>query len=74
MTEEERTRLWVRRRVINPLASVLYLLSEGQADGECIRASGDCVCELCGVPYSRHAKDPLRSFLVVACDGRRLKL
>jgi len=45
-----------------------------------IRASGDCVCEVCGDQYRHHPHDMKQlgyndePFLRVLCNGRRVKL
>ena len=41
---------------------------------EMIRASGDCVCEICDEKYYDHFHDTTYEFLNVRCDGQRLKL
>lgn len=47
---------------------------------EIIRASGDCICEICGKEYRRHPDDMEElsyqglPFLQVLCDGTRVKL
>jgi hypothetical protein len=38
------------------------------------RADGRTICAACGKPYSEHPQDPQSSWLVVLCDGRRVKL
>ena len=38
------------------------------------RASGDCVCLVCGREFWRHPADKKHEFLNVLCDGKRLKL
>ena len=53
---------------------------EAGMNKDILRASGDVVCEECGDTYYHHPSDMKqldsegRSFLQVACDGRRLKL
>ncbi len=41
---------------------------------ELIRASGNCICEICNEEYYSHFYDPELEFLNVRCDGQRLKL
>ena len=41
---------------------------------EFIRASGDCICEICNEKYYDHFHDADYEFLNVRCDGQRLKL
>lgn len=44
-------------------------------DEECVRASGEVICEECGKPYWKHAQVTKEvPTLVRACDGRLLKL
>lgn len=66
------------RRVVNRLAEILYL-ARGEAADEyrrrfANRASGSCICDVCGAEYSRHADDPFAPYLNVLCDERRVKL
>jgi hypothetical protein len=39
-----------------------------------VRADGRTLCAACGKPYSAHPRDSRSSWLVVLCDGRRVKL
>jgi hypothetical protein len=47
---------------------------------EYVRASGECLCDVCGLPYRQHPHDPEvigyddRPFLRVVCGGQRVKL
>lgn len=43
------------------------------AEATVVRASGACVCEVCGLPYRDHPHDEEIS-AVVGCDGRLLHL
>jgi hypothetical protein len=58
-------------------ACLASVTSSGQKEEEMQRASGDCACELCGLPYHRHphsyhgAEEP---YLVRLCDGRLVHL
>lgn len=53
----------------------------GVAGKEPIRASGDCICSVCGKRYGDHPTDKVvlsaidsLPFLHVLCDGTRVKL
>lgn len=39
-----------------------------------IRASGNCICEICNGQYYDHLYDTEYDFLNIRCDGQRLKL
>lgn len=39
-----------------------------------IRAGNDVACQICGRPYWQHPQDTETEWLVVRCDGQRLKL
>lgn len=70
------TRDMVRRCRLAGIRSYAYL----GTSGECVRASGDVVCDDCGMPYRKHPSVISETdrdgnpFLELACDGRLLKL
>jgi hypothetical protein len=61
------------RRWVNKLARLLALLEPGP-DDSWYRASGRCVCLLCGEDYDHHADDPREPWLTMLCGGQRVKL
>lgn len=46
----------------------------GRRTEDFIRAGGDVACQICGRPYWQHPQDSEHEWLVVRCDGQRLKL
>jgi hypothetical protein len=46
----------------------------GRRAEDFIRAGNDVACQICGRPYWQHPQDAERDWLVVRCDGQRLKL
>lgn len=70
----ERTRWWLRTRVVNRLAQ-LFTLANGPTKPEnMMRAATYGRCDVCGETYLRHAVDPFEPHLHIVCDGRRLHL
>jgi hypothetical protein len=46
----------------------------GRRAEDFIRAGNDVACQVCGRPYWQHPQDSEHEWLVVRCDGQRLKL
>ena len=46
----------------------------GRRAEDFIRAGNDVACQICGRPYWQHPQDAEMEWLVVRCDGQRLKL
>jgi hypothetical protein len=46
----------------------------GRRAEDFIRAGNDVACQICGRPYWQHPQDSEHEWLVVRCDGQRLKL
>ncbi len=42
--------------------------------GNALRASGECLCEVCGLPYWQHPRANPHHYLTVLCCGRIVKL
>lgn len=69
---------YVRR--LKAARSVLIQLFKDYTDNnvrpneELIRASGNCICEICNENYYSHPHDSEFEFLNIRCDGQRLKL
>lgn len=60
------------RRIINRLAQIIELTKPERPFDH--RASGDCICEMCGDDYYHHAHDPRDPTDTLLCDGRRVHL
>lgn len=52
----------------------LGLVSAPLSPKEAFRASGDCTCDICFMPYDLHPPDPEQPDLQILCDGQRVKL
>ena len=63
---------WTLRRLVNKLAKLFALLDVNPE--MTYRADGNCICEVCGDPYWRHATHPIEPCLAMLCDGRNVKL
>lgn len=69
---------YVRR--LKVARSVLIQLFKDYSDNnvrpneKLIRASGNCICEICNEDYYSHPHDSEFEFLNIRCDGQRLKL
>lgn len=66
-------RLKVARSVLIQLFKD-YSESNIRSNEELIRASGNCICEICNEDYYSHPHDSEFEFLNIRCDGQRLKL
>lgn len=51
-----------------------YAQNVNRPTKELIRASGNCICEICNEDYYSHPHDSEFEFLNIRCDGQRLKL
>ena len=74
----EQAHIYRVRRWVNRLAQVIWLATNQRPDDTWFRA-GDCICQVCGETYSRHAHDPFEPWLTVLCQtsgqpGQRVKL
>ena len=87
MTPAERHRhlLGMRRHAVPVVESPFLLEAESarldaeQTDDNCppgdfFRASGDCPCPVCGLPYWQHPRARPHHYLTVLCDGTVVKL
>ena len=68
-----RISLYVAACMSEGLAGVLARPVDGDGDGS-DRASGLCVCDVCGLEYYDHPADPREPWMTIVCSGRRYKL
>jgi len=64
------------RKAVNPASEgyVSRFFLQIQAEPNCNRASGECVCEDCGQIFYKHPVDGRFPFLNVLCNGDKVKL
>lgn len=67
---------YVLRRIVKRLAQILMLCDPPPeiVPGRWYRASGECVCDVCGDEYWLHAEEPYARYLNRLCNGDVVKL